>query len=320
MDESLDKRREIRFGITTEAVVKTTLINQFTAVVSDISKTGLQLCLTDCNEHVLPPDVKVSIAELKLKSQRYKVLDYDSVTGLLRLKALNKENLTRLVRQLHSVAMVQPRVQNLVKQHSMLFRYVWELTCRHFPAPALQVITGRQMVNRLKTLYMPECAAALYPFEMSDHKAPLHGFFADMGKSPPDSSALRRLLQKAERFHLAINCERKSDQKLISLTAYQCFGSSLRNAIKQALQENEVGLYICGIECQINRDINTPMTEQRLALLLKIDLDVHEKLLALQKSYSHVIYLADFSAFLNALMLASVVPSVRKASAANAAL
>jgi hypothetical protein len=140
-----------------------------------------------------------------------------------------------------------------------------------------------------------------------------------MGKSPPDSSVLRRLLQQAERYHLAIHCERKTDNKLINLTQVQCFESSLRYKIKQSLENEETQLYVAGIECQKNESINSPMTKQRLALLSRIDLDVYEKLQALQQNYSHIIHIIDLSALLNSFIKAAIVPAPAKENAAPAA-
>ena len=190
---------------------------------------------------------------------------------------------------------------------------------RHYPNAALQIVTGRQMIHRMKTLYTTQQNNDLHPFAVCDHNAPLHGFFADMGKSPPDSSVLRRLLQQAERYHLAIHCERKADNKLINLTQVQCFESSLRYKIQQSLEEEETHLYVAGIECQKNESVTTPMSKQRLALLSRIDLDVYEKLQALQQNYSHVIHIIDLSALLNSFLKSGIVLDPTKENAAAAA-
>lgn len=318
MDSDIDRRKEPRFRIETDALVKLNLMTGYPATVRDFSLGGLQLQLHDCKELVLPPELKVTIAEFKLKAQRYRLLDFNRHNGLLRLKAITTDSTSKVIKKLNSVSPLQHSIQNIVLQQAVYFRYLWEIVSRHYPNAAVQIVTGRQMVHRLKTLYLPENNNDLYPFTPCEHSAPLHGFFADMDKSPPDSTALRRLLQHAERYHIAIHCERNADNRLINLTQTQCFESPLRHKIKQALAEEEVRLYVSGIECQKNNAATTPMTKQRLALLSRIDLDVHEKLLALQQNYSHVIHIIDMSALLNSLMLAGVLPDGTSANTADA--
>ncbi|MCP5009823.1 MAG: hypothetical protein GY942_07595, partial [Aestuariibacter sp.] len=61
----------------------------------------------------------------------------------------------------------------------------------------------------------------------------------------------------------------------------------------------------------------TPMTKQRLALLSKVDMDVYEKLLNLQHTYSHVIHLIDVSPLIQALTLAQYVPTESQETASD---
>ncbi|MDG6095907.1 hypothetical protein EXU34_00415 [Alteromonas sp. ZYF713] len=319
MNEDIDRRKQPRFRIETDAQVKVSLMSSYAATVRDFSLGGIQLQIHDCQEAVLPPEVKVSIVDFKLKSQRYKVLDYNQQTGVLRLLAIATDTTSKVLKKLSSGSSLQSSIENIMLRQSLYFRYMWEVVSRHYPNAALQVVTGRQMIHRMKTLYTTQQNNDLHPFAVCDHNAPLHGFFADMGKSPPDSSVLRRLLQQAERYHLAIHCERKADNKLINLTQVQCFESSLRYKIKQSLEEEETQLYAAGIECQKNESVSTPMSKQRLALLSRIDLDVYEKLQALQQNYSHVIHIIDLSALLNSFIKAGVVPAPAKENAAAAA-
>ena len=319
MDDDIDRRKQPRFRIETDAVIRVSLMSSYTGTVRDFSLGGVQLQLHNCDETVLPPEVKVSIVDFKLKSQRYKVLDYQPKTGILRLLAITTDNTSKVLKKISSASSLQSSIENIMLQQSLYFRYIWEVVSRHYPNAALQVVTGRQMIHRMKTLYTTQHNNDLHPFAVCDHNAPLHGFFADMGKSPPDSSVLRRLLQQAERYHLAIHCERKADNKLINLTQVQCFESSLRYKIKQSLEEEETQLYVAGIECQKNESVSTPMSKQRLALLSRIDLDVYEKLQALQQNYSHVIHIIDLSALLNSFIKTGIVPNLAKENAAAAA-
>ena len=319
MNEDIDRRKQPRFRIETDAQVKVSLMSSYAATVRDFSLGGIQLQIHDCHEAVLPPEVKVSIVDFKLKSQRYKVLDYNQQTGVLRLLAIATDNTSKVLKKLSSGSSLQSSIENIMLRQSLYFRYMWEVVSRHYPNAALQVVTGRQMIHRMKTLYTTQQNNDLHPFTVCDHNAPLHGFFADMGKSPPDSSVLRRLLQQAERYHLAIHCERKADNKLINLTQVQCFESSLRYKIKQSLEEEETQLYVAGIECQKNESVSTPMSKQRLALLSRIDLDVYEKLQALQQNYSHVVHIIDLSALLNSFIKTGIVPDPAKENAAVAA-
>ena len=319
MNDDIDRRKQPRFRIETDAQVKVSLMSSYAATVRDFSLGGIQLQIHDCHEAVLPPEVKVSIVDFKLKSQRYKVLDYNQQTGVLRLLAIATDSTSKVLKKLSSGSSLQSSIENIMLRQSLYFRYMWEVVSRHYPNAALQVVTGRQMIHRMKTLYTTQQNNDLHPFTVCDHNAPLHGFFADMGKSPPDSSVLRRLLQQAERYHLAIHCERKADNKLINLTQVQCFESSLRYKIKQSLEEEETQLYVAGIECQKNESVSTPMSKQRLALLSRIDLDVYEKLQALQQNYSHVVHIIDLSALLNSFIKTGIVPDPAKENAAAAA-
>ena len=61
------------------------------------------------------------------------------------------------------------------------------------------------------------------------------------------------------------------------------------------------------------------MSKQRLALLSRIDLDVYEKLQALQQNYSHVIHIIDLSALLNSFLKTGIVLDPTKENAAAAA-
>ena len=319
MNDDIDRRKEPRFRIETDAQVKVSLIGSYAATVRDFSLGGIRLQLHDCHDAALPSEVKVSIVDFKLKSQRYKVLDYNQRTGVLRLLASTTDSTSRVLKKLSSGLSLQSSIENIMHRQSLYFRYMWEVVSRHYPNAALQIVTGRQMIHRMKTLYTTQQNNDLHPFAVCDHNAPLHGFFADMGKSPPDSSVLRRLLQQAERYHLAIHCERKADNKLINLTQVQCFESSLRYKIQQSLEEEETHLYVAGIECQKNESVTTPMSKQRLALLSRIDLDVYEKLQALQQNYSHVIHIIDLSALLNSFLKTGIVLDPTKENAAAAA-
>lgn len=314
MNKDIDRRKEPRFRIETDAIVKVGLLSSFTGTVRDFSLGGIQLQIHNGEKAAMPSEVKVTVAEFNLKSQRYSVLDYNPQTGILRLLAVTTDSTSKVLKKLSSPSSIQSSIENIMVKQSVYFRYLWEVVSRHYPNAALQVVTGRQMIHRMKTLYTPQQNNDLHPFAVCDHNAPMHGFFADMGKSPPDSTVLRRLLQQAERYHMAIHCERKSDSKLINLTQVQCFESSLRQKLGQSLVDEENRLYIAGIECQKNESVDTPMTKQRLALLSRIDLDVYEKLEALQQNYSHVIHIIDLSALLNSLLKVSVVPSSQEST------
>lgn len=311
MDADMDRRKHPRFNIAREAQVKAGILATYPAIVKDISAQGIKLQLQVPQDAVpmLPRELKVTVPAFKLRGQRYNLLAINSDTLELRLQIAQGGNTQKLVSQIALKAANFTPIENLRSRQTIIYRYLWELTARNFANAAILVVTGRQMYQRLKTVYLPLTTNDLHPFSPSGQSAPTHGILADMDKSPPDSSVLKSLLQQAERFHLTIHCERKSDQRLISLTAHQCFDSGLREQIKTSLTEQELMLYVTSLDCQKIQSPTTIMTKQRLALLSKIDIDVYEKLLTFQQNYSHVLHVIDVSPLLHQMMLAGVVPT-----------
>ncbi|MDC8830535.1 hypothetical protein [Alteromonas gilva] len=308
MDNDMDRRTEPRFRIEKHADVKVGLITSYPALVRDFSKTGMQLQLLNYDGGELPAEVKVTIGDLKLKAQRYKVLHFAPDSTCMRLQLIASDKNGKLAGIMSSQSAYFTNIQNIEIQQTLYFRSLWEIFSRCYPNAAVQIVSARLMVQRLKTVYAPVESTDLYPFAVTEHKTPTHGFFADMDKSPPDSSTLKRLLQKSEPMHLSLHCERKHDASLISLTEQQCFGPKLRSSLKKSLEDKQVAFYVKSIESQPLQTGTTPMSKQRLALLSKIDLDVYEKLLDLQKNYTHVLHLIDMSALYNSLVLSDITP------------
>ncbi|NVK56454.1 MAG: PilZ domain-containing protein [Alteromonadaceae bacterium] len=308
MDNDMDRRNEPRFRIEKHAEVKVGLITSYPAMVLDFSKSGMQLQLLKYDGDALPAEVKITIADLKLKGQRYKVLHFDPESACLRLQLIASDKNEKVAGIMSNQSAYFTNIQNIEMQQKVYFRSLWEIFARCYPNAAVQIISARQMVQRLKTVYSPIESTDLYPFTVSEHKTPTHGFFADMDKSPPDSTVLKRLLQKSEPMHLSLHCERKNDASLISLTEQQCFGPKLRKSLQKSLNDKHVAFYVKSIESQPLQTGTTTMTKQRLALLSKIDLDVYEKLLDLQKNYTHVLHLIDMSALYNSLVLSDITP------------
>lgn len=317
MEEGNDRRAEPRYRIEKSASVKFGLMSTYHAIVRDFSLSGMQIELLSPPQEATPEFIKVSVPDLKMKGLRYQVLNYSPQTLVMRLKLEANDANNKMASKIKGQNASMLKIRNIEQQQKVYFRYLWELASRNQPHIAIQIINGRQMHGRLKTVYMPEQSNDLYPFKQLTNEVPLHGFVADMDKSPPDSSVLRRLLQQANRYHMAIHCERKADQRLIALTAHECFASKLRKQIVQYLEENKVILCATTLECHANVRQTTPMTKQRLALLSKVDMDVYEKLLNLQHTYSHVIHLIDVSPLIQALTLAQYVPTESQETASD---
>ncbi|TPV55644.1 PilZ domain-containing protein [Aestuariibacter sp. GS-14] len=309
MEEGNDRRAEPRYRIEKSASVKFGLLTSYDAIVRDFSLSGMQIELLGPPQESPPEFIKVNVPDLKMKGMRYQVLNYSPQNYVMRLRLEANDANSKLATKISGQNASLLKIRNIEQQQKVYFRYLWELASRNQPHIAIQVIHGRQMYSRLKTVYIPEQSNDLYPFKQVTNEVPLHGFVADMDKSPPDSSALKRLLQQANRYHMAIHCERKADQRLIALTAHECFASKLRKQIVQYLEESKVILCATTLECHPNVRVTTPMTKQRLALLSKVDMDVYEKLLNLQHTYSHVIHLIDISPLAQALTLAQYVPT-----------
>ncbi len=317
MEEVNDRRAEPRYRIEKTASVKFGLMTSYNAIVRDFSLSGMQIELLAPPQEATPEYIKVSVPDLKMKGLRYQVLNYSPRTLVMRLKLEANDANSKLASKIKGQNASLLKIRNIEQQQKVYFRYLWELASRNQPHIAIQIINSRQMHGRLKTVYMPEQSNDLYPFKQITNEVPLHGFVADMDKSPPDSSALRRLLQQANRYHMAIHCERKADQRLIALTAHECFASNLRKQIVQYLEESKIILCATTLECHPNVSQTTPMTKQRLALLSKVDMDVYEKLLNLQHTYSHIIHLIDISPLIQALTLEQYVPTESKESSSE---
>jgi hypothetical protein len=194
----------------------------------------------------------------------------------------------------------------------MMQRFVWELAMRHHPSASVLCVANRFLLDRIKTLYIDEDSQDLYPFSQEQNIAPLHGFFADQGESKPKSALLQTILKSKSWQSGVIHCQRKADQKLVYIKENDYLYKSLRQNISLHLSEEKTELCVTRIQARQCDNSVSSMTKKRLAQLSKVDKVMYEKMLNMQGSYTHVIYLSNESALQTALTSAKLKPVLVK--------
>ena len=79
----MDRRSETRYVIDKPASIKVGLLSSLDARVADLSASGMKLIVPPNSE--LQKEIRVSVPELKIKGEKYKVVHYQADTGTVRL-------------------------------------------------------------------------------------------------------------------------------------------------------------------------------------------------------------------------------------------
>ena len=308
MEEDLDRRSETRYVIDKSASIKMGLLSSIDAKVADLSASGMRLLVAPNSE--LQKDIRVSVPDLKIKNEKYKVVHYHPPSGVVRL------NLSEDGRK----SKVSANVDNIVEENTAYFkvrdiariqrsthRFIWELAVRHMPSLAVLCVMNRFTLDRLKTVYQSDNSDDLYPFSRTQNIIPLHGFFADKGQAKPKSQILEGMFKETLEQSLVVHCVRKSDNRLVFIKEKDFLYSKLRAQIKSQLEEGKIQLSATDVTAIRCHGAITPLTKKRLAQLSKLDKAMYDKLETMQAGYTHCIFITNMSALHHDLVVENLI-------------
>lgn len=310
MEEDLDRRSETRYVVDKPASIKTGLLSSVEAKVNDLSSKGLQLTISE-STHAVGDEVRVTVPDLKIKNERYRVVHFDSASGILRLCLMDLAKSTKTGASVE--AMVEDnsayyKMRDVARLQRATHRFIWELAIRHMPSLAVLCVLNRHLLDRLKTVYQGDSCDDIYPFSQAKNITPLHGFFADRNATKPKSKMLESLFKGECQSTSVVHCVRKSDSKLVFINNNDFLYGSMRQQIAQKLQDQKIQLCVTDISCFRSQSHSTPLTRKRLAQLSKVDKAAYDKLLKMQEGYTHVIYLTNLSMLQNDLVSVRLRP------------
>lgn len=310
MQQEQDQRKDARYLMNISAQIKIGLFSQAEATLNDMSNSGLRITINDPSEVNIEDEVKISVKELKLKNERYEVVQYNKSTGLLRVKL--PKDLIKLEKQ---------RLQSIFDNNSKFFtsrdisriqknnfNFLWELSARNLPCASILITNNRFTVDRLKTVYHDQQAYDLKPFGVHDNEIPLHGFFADKDAKGPKSSLLDKMLRNGQRDAHIVHVERVKDRRIIFIEASEFSHGKVRAQISSHVANKTVDACVTHISAMRCHDQIVPLNKKRLAQLSKIDLEIYKQLQLMQKGYTHVVYLTNVSTFHNVMLQFGIHP------------
>lgn len=273
-----------------------------------------RLCYVDKPEKI-DKEIRVSVPELKVKNQKYKVVFYQPSSGEARLCLPSKrESVTGVITQFlknHS-AIFKHKDLSLIQRNT--HRFVWELAMRHHPSASILCTTNRYLLNRLKTVYQSVNCDDLYPFSQIQNVVPMHGFFADREAQKPKSKMLTDMFRGSVTDINVVHCVRRSDKKLVFVPEQDYLFGNTRKVVQKYIDEEQVELCVTKIDVSRCLTPTTPMSKKRLAQLSRIDKPMYDRFTVMQSSYTHVIYLTSESVLHTALMKAALRPVKQKAA------
>ena len=308
MEEDLDRRSETRYVIDKPASIKVGLLSSLDARVADLSASGMKLIVPPNSE--LQKEIRVSVPELKIKGEKYKVVHYQADTGTVRLclmedtrKAKVGSNVDLMVEENTAYF----KVRDIARIQRATHRYIWELAVRHMPSLSVLCVMNRFTLDRLKTVYQSDTSDDLYPFSRTQNIIPLHGFFADKAQAKPKSQILEGMFKETSNQALVVHCVRKSDNRLVYIKERDFLFSRLRTQIKTQLDEGKIQLSATDVTAIRCHGAITPLTKKRLAQLSKIDKAMYDKLETMQAGYTHCIFITNMSALHHDLVVDNLI-------------
>ena len=258
----------------------------------------------------LQKEIRVSVPELKIKGEKYKVVHYQAETGVVRLclvedtrKAKVSSNVDHMVEENTAYF----KVRDIARIQRSTHRYIWELAVRHMPSLAVLCVMNRFTLDRLKTVYQSDASDDLYPFSRTQNIIPLHGFFADKGQAKPKSQILEAMFKETSEQALVVHCVRKSDNRLVYIKERDFLFSKLRTQIKSQLDEAKIQLSATDVTAVRCHGAITPLTKKRLAQLSKLDKAMYDKLETMQAGYTHCIFITNMSALHHDLVVENLI-------------
>ncbi len=318
-DEQLNRRAETRYLLEKEGAIKTGLLKSQAILVRDISPNGM--CI-ELPEPLLSAEkeLKVSVPEFKLKSQRYRVVGVSPCKKIIRLRLpAKRDTVSAGINQLVNKNISYFKSRDLAVIQRKNHRFAWELAVRHHPSASILCINNRYLINRLKTLYQASECSDLYPFSVIENVVPMHGFFADKNADKPKSRLLSEMFEGKVTSANVVHCVRKTDSKLVYLPEQEYFFGALRKQVHNHLTENKIELCVTKVDVTRCQNHETAMSKKRLAQLSRIDKPMYDRFSVMQTSYSHVLYLTSESALHSAVLRAKLRPVKAKAEQKQAA-
>lgn len=308
MEEALDRRSETRYVMDKAASVKLGLLSTLDVRVKDLSASGMKIFVpTECD---MQDEIRVTIPDFKIKSERYKVVHYSPETGIARLSLVNANKKSKTVSQVDAMVEVNStyfKLRDVARIQRATHRFLWELAVRHLPSLAVLCVINRHILDRLKTVYQSDSSDDLYPFSRTQNITPLHGFFADKAESKPKSKMLESMFSGEINQSLVVHCIRNSDKRLVFIKEKDFLSSKLRGQIQNQLEDKKVQVSTTDVVAVRCNGATTPLTKKRFAQLSKVDKTMYNKLYAMQEGYTHCIFVTNTSALHHDLVLAKLI-------------
>jgi len=301
MEEDLDRRSETRYVIDKPASIKVGLLTSIDARVADLSASGMKLIVAPKSE--LQKEIRVSVPELKIKGEKYKVVHY----RLCLVEDTRKAKVSSSVDHMVEENTAYFKVRDIARIQRSTHRYIWELAVRHMPSLSVLCVMNRFTLDRLKTVYQSDASDDLYPFSRTQNIIPLHGFFADKGQAKPKSQILEAMFKETSEQALVVHCVRKSDSRLVYIKERDFLFSKLRTQIKTQLDEEKIHLSATDVTAIRCHGAITPLTKKRLAQLSKLDKAMYDKLETMQAGYTHCIFITNMSALHHDLVVDNLI-------------
>lgn len=308
MEEALDRRSETRYVIDKSAQIKLGLLNSLDVRVSDLSASGMKLLVPVGTD--LQPELRVSVPDLKIKNEKYRVVHYDKSSGTVRLCLQDDGKKSKTC--VNVDAMVEEntayfKLRDVARIQRATHRFIWELAVRHMPSLSVLCVMNRHILDRLKTVYQSDASDDLYPFSRTQNIIPLHGFFADKAQSKPKSLMLDAMFKGAMDHSLVVHCVRKSDNRLVYIKERDFLYTKLRSQIQSQLEEEKIQISATDVTAIRCHGAITPLTKKRLAQLSKLDKAMYDKLETMQAGYTHCIFVTNMSALHHDLVMAKLI-------------
>lgn len=319
MEEELDRRCETRYLVDKAASIKLGLLSSLDATVNDLSAKGMKLTVAP-GEHKIGTDIRVSIPELKIKNEHYRVVSYDPPSGIIRLCIANETRRNRGGAYVDAIVEDNSayfKMRDIARMQRATHRYLWELSIRHLPSLSVLCVMNRHILDRMKTVYQSESSDDLYPFSKTQSVTPLHGFFADKDAVKPKSQLLELLFKGKRSTALIVHCMRKSDERLVYISEKDFEYGGMRQQIQRKLDDESIQLCTSDVTSVRCHDATTPLTKKRLAQLSKLDKTMYDKLAGMQDGYTHCIYVTNISALQNDLIRARMRVAKKKREGAT---
>ena len=308
MEEDLDRRNETRYVIDKAASIKIGLLSSLEARVADLSASGMRLIVAPNSE--LQKEIRVSVPDLKIKNEKYKVVHFEPASGVIRLCLAEVGRKTKVSANVDTIVEENTayfKVRDIARIQRLTHRFIWELAVRHMPSLAVLCVMNRFTLDRLKTVYQSDNSDDLFPFSRTQNIIPLHGFFADKGQAKPKSLILEAMFKESIQQHLVVHCVRKSDNRLVFIRERDFLYSKLRTQIKEQLDEGKIQLSATDVTAIRCHGAITPLTKKRLAQLSKLDKAMYDKLETMQAGYTHCIFITNMSALHHDLVTENLI-------------